>query len=814
MLNRTAPSVCASVGIQLSQELALTRNTFRATLEITNAPESTTLKNVHATIEIWDERRIAFADQFGVGTPELTGINDISGSGELAPGATGRAVWELTPSPSAAPTGPVRYLVGGELHYMQEGVQVVVPLFPATIVVAPDPNLVLHYFLQRNIYGDDPFTEVIEPAEPFTLGLLVVNESFGVAQDVRVASFRPQISSNEKGLLLGFELISTQVNAEDVGPSLEVTVGDIGPQAAATVRWIFTSSLQGEFVDFSATLRHLNEMSNARASLIHRVETHQLEHVVRATHPLAEGTPEFLVNSYPNLQDFPDTLYRSNGTVDSVVVLTDVTTRGLMTDTNLQVQVVLPASVERWVYVRLDDPAPDERFRLLQVIRSDGEEVRLGDNAWTTRRTIHTPGEEPVRERRLHLFDRDSTGSYTLIYGYAAPAITSLDPPALVAGGSAFTLTVNGAGFVSDSTVQWNGADRATTYVSPTQLRAQIPASDIAAPRSAQITVTNPAESGGASRPATLVINAAPEMDTTPPTSAVLPLFEQTSDPSFTVFWAGADEANGSGLKDFDIFVAEEDGPYTPWLSGVTRTSATYTGNYGRTYRFYSIARDNAGNVEATPGAPDATTRVSPEPRNPVPVLRSLDPSSVAAGGPEFVLTVNGADFAPGAIVQWNGQPRPTTFVSSTQLTAAIAADDIVAAGPASVTVSNPAPGGGTSEALAFSVLPATGATPVLQVTAAVARRVGSDLLVEITLVNSGAGDATHVRITNTARLNEVPVTSTLLDLGTLGANGGTSTIALTFPGTAADAGSRVTLHVDGTSDQGTFTGSRRVNVP
>jgi uncharacterized protein (TIGR03437 family) len=60
------------------------------------------------------------------------------------------------------------------------------------------------------------------------------------------------------------------------------------------------------------------------------------------------------------------------------------------------------------------------------------------------------------------------------------PAPTSLIPNSATAGGAAFTLTVNGTNFVSGSIVRWNGSNRTTTFVSSTQLTAQIPASDIA----------------------------------------------------------------------------------------------------------------------------------------------------------------------------------------------------------------------------------------------------------------------------------------------------------------------------------------------
>jgi hypothetical protein len=84
------------------------------------------------------------------------------------------------------------------------------------------------------------------------------------------------------------------------------------------------------------------------------------------------------------------------------------------------------------------------------------------------------------------------------------------------------------------------------------------------------------------------------------------------------------------------------------------------------------------------------------------PTLTTLSPSSAVAGGPGFTLTVNGSNFVSGVSgVRWNGEDRTTTFVSATQLTAAITAGDIAAPGTASVTVQNP---GGASNALPFTI--------------------------------------------------------------------------------------------------------------
>jgi outer membrane protein assembly factor BamB len=70
--------------------------------------------------------------------------------------------------------------------------------------------------------------------------------------------------------------------------------------------------------------------------------------------------------------------------------------------------------------------------------------------------------------------------------------VTSVSPASVVAAGPAFKLTVLGSGFSSGDTVQWNSSNRSTTYVSTTELIAQINAADIAATGSAAITVTNP----------------------------------------------------------------------------------------------------------------------------------------------------------------------------------------------------------------------------------------------------------------------------------------------------------------------------------
>jgi hypothetical protein len=99
---------------------------------------------------------------------------------------------------------------------------------------------------------------------------------------------------------------------------------------------------------------------------------------------------------------------------------------------------------------------------------------------------------------------------------------------------------------------------------------------------------------------------------------------------------------------------------------------------------------------------PDATATLTVA--NPAPTPEWLLPSSAAPGGSARTITVNGEGFTTTSTVLWNNSARTTTFVSETQLQAAITAADLAAAGTAQVTVSNPAPGGGVSPALPFVI--------------------------------------------------------------------------------------------------------------
>src|SRR5439155_11798492 len=71
-----------------------------------------------------------------------------------------------------------------------------------------------------------------------------------------------------------------------------------------------------------------------------------------------------------------------------------------------------------------------------------------------------------------------------------------------------------------------------------------------------------------------------------------------------------------------------------------------------------------------------ATVSVTIAP-NPTPSISSLSQTSAVEGSGAFTLTVNGSNFVPSSVVKWNGTTLSTTFISSSQLSAAVPAANV-----------------------------------------------------------------------------------------------------------------------------------------
>ncbi len=271
------------------------------------------------------------------------------------------------------------------------------------------------------------------------------------------------------------------------------------------------------------------------------------------------------------------------------------------------------------------------------------------------------------------------------------PSLASISPSTVAAGGAAFTLTVSGTNFVNGSVVQVNGSSRSTAFVSGTQLSASIPASDIASAGTLSITVVNPAPGGGASAALPLVVNSpAPSLTSISPASAIVgsgPITLTATGSNFTP--ASVVQVNGANRS-------------TSFVNG-TQLTATLTSTDLSNAGFLSITVASSGGTSAP-----LTFTV----KNPVPSVSSVSPNPAISLLGGYTLTVNGSGFVRSSVVQVDGKSYPTTFVSPTQLKAQVSGSDLLSLGQHSVTVVNPSPGGGTSNAVTLTVVSLLGNTP------------------------------------------------------------------------------------------------------
>jgi trimeric autotransporter adhesin len=274
----------------------------------------------------------------------------------------------------------------------------------------------------------------------------------------------------------------------------------------------------------------------------------------------------------------------------------------------------------------------------------------------------------------------------------AQPSLVSISPSSATSGGAAFSLTVTGANFVSSSTVNWNGTARASTFVSSTQMTAAITAADIAAAGTVPVTVNTPAPGGGTSSAVQFTVAAA--TNPVPSISSLSPGSATAGDTPFTLTVNGTNFVNTSTVK---------------WNGSGRTTTFVSTTQIAASISATDVLTAGTAQVTVTNPAPGGGTSAATAfavnaAVNPVPTIINISPAGTTAGGAAFTLTVNGTNFISTSVVQWNTSARPTAFVNNTQLTAQIPAGDLATAGTPSVTVTNPAPGGGTSNGVTFTV--------------------------------------------------------------------------------------------------------------
>lgn len=346
-----------------------------------------------------------------------------------------------------------------------------------------------------------------------------------------------------------------------------------------------------------------------------------------------------------------------------------------------------------------------------------------------------------------------STAASQVILPAPPPTIAMLSPASAVAGGAGFTLTVSGTGFVGGATVNFNGAAKATTFVSSSGLTATITSADIVAAGSVNVTVTNPAPATGTSAPQSFTIN-----NPLPTTTSISPTSAVAGGPAFTL------TVNGTNFNSSSVVTFNGTARSTTFVSATQVTMQVTTADLA-TAGTLNLTVSNPAPGGGTSGPQTFTVN------NPVPAITSLSPLTATAGGAGFTLTVNGTNFVPGTSVSFNGAAKTTAYVSATQVTALITAADIATAGTFNVTAANAAPGGGTSANSPFTVNNPVPTITTLSPTGAFVGGSGFTLTVNGTNFNNSSVVTFNgtARTTTFVSATQVTISVTSTDIATVG---------------------------------------------
>ena len=281
---------------------------------------------------------------------------------------------------------------------------------------------------------------------------------------------------------------------------------------------------------------------------------------------------------------------------------------------------------------------------------------------------------------------------------FPKPTLRSISPTNITTNQpNPFTLTVVGSQFVQQSQIEWNGIPLASTFINTQQLTAVVPPALYSVPGTATITVISPPPGGGTTTPG-IMITISPTISGIPQISSISPSGILTGGGTFRLrifgsgFVALSNAAIGGNIRP-TTFVNSSEVDATVNSSDIASSG---------------ILQVTVINPLTPPGGGGSSNAFPLDVLNPLPKLTAISPTSAQAGATAPpILAVTGTGFVnQSSTIIVNGVQRPTTFISSTQLSTPLTGSDLLVAGVDQVQVVNATPGGGTSAILTFAVNP------------------------------------------------------------------------------------------------------------
>jgi hypothetical protein len=337
-----------------------------------------------------------------------------------------------------------------------------------------------------------------------------------------------------------------------------------------------------------------------------------------------------------------------------------------------------------------------------------------------------------------------------------APTLLSLNPMSVLESAPDTTLHVSGSGFVAGAQVVFGATTLTTTVASDTALDATIPAALLTTSGSVNVKVSNPSPGGGDSTTIAFTIaNPNASIQSVTPGSAFV------GDPPTAIVVMGSGFVAASQILFNGTALATTLAAPGELHATVPAASFVAPGDF-------PVAVSNP------PPGGGVTAPYTFHVLYPAPSATSLSPSSTNAGAGATDVTVTGTNFFAASQITFDGAVSATTYIDGSHLKATLTAAQLASGGTIAVRVVTPAPGGGSSAALPFSV---NNPAPTITSLSPASVTAGSP---DRTITITGTGFIP----TSAVKSNGVAVTTTYTNSTTVNAT--VPSAQLLFPGSVA----------------------------
>jgi len=251
------------VKLQIEQKVTLERQAFDAKMSL--KPTVPSLNDVTLRLKIKDKNGDDASSLFFVIVTQKSGISSLEGGTITGPADING---QLIPSSEAGGTSPegLEYDISASVEYSYDGNAYSYNTQEETVTVKPMPKLVLDYYL--------PY--VVMANKPVKIKVRVTNQGAGPAHNLVIFSAQPKIVENINNIPVSFFIngsSSTPSSSSYQNGELTINFGDVPAGGTVEGYWLLTSTKDGYFVEFTATLKHEDYLGIQLDPLIQEVIT-------------------------------------------------------------------------------------------------------------------------------------------------------------------------------------------------------------------------------------------------------------------------------------------------------------------------------------------------------------------------------------------------------------------------------------------------------------------------------------------------------------------------------------------------------------